>query len=135
MVEISARHSQDLELTLFTVNGQVSADDLIAAMKQHYGRHPTSIAIWDLSGSDLSRLDMAALVKVSDCAKRFARYRKEPRTLVVVNREQEQPLVRLYEEISGVRGSPISYGLHQSLAAAYGSLGLEDPFAEQRKSA
>ena len=129
MAQITAHHSKDPDLTLFVVSGSVSAEDLIAAMEAHYGAEPSSIAVWDLWEADLSGLDMAALVKVSDVAKGYARNRRDPRTLFAVKREQEKPLVRLYEKISELRGSPISYEMFPSRAAAYQHLGLEDPFA------
>ncbi|HIC80105.1 MAG TPA: hypothetical protein EYP07_03960 [Kiloniellaceae bacterium] len=129
MAEIKAYHSKNPDLTLFIVAGSVSAEDLIAAMETHYGARPASIAVWDLWEADLSGLDMAALVKVSDVARGYARNRKDPRTLFAVKREQEKPLVRLYEKISELRGSPISYEMLPSRAAAYQHLGLNDPFA------
>ncbi len=135
MAEITAHYAEGSALTLFVAEGRLCADDLIAAMKTHLGRNPTSIAIWDLWEADLSDLDVAALVRVSDCAKRLATHRRDPKTLFVLKRGQERLLVKLYGEISGMRGSPISYNFHSSLAEAYDGLGIEDPFAAQRKRA
>ena len=135
MAEISAQYSRALALTLFTVSGSVTADDLIAAMEGHFPAHPSRISIWDLWHADLSGLDLAELVRISDCARRFAKDQDAPQTAFVVKRAQEKPLVKLYEQVDGVRGSPTRYRLHPSVAAAYEDLGLKDPFAAQRESA
>ncbi len=135
MAEITTHYARDVELTLFVVDGCVLADELIAAMETHYGHNPTSIAIWDLWEADLSELDMAALIRVSDRARSFAEMRRNPTTVFVVKREQEKPLVKLYKKISEFRGSPIHYDLQPTLTAAYESLNLTDPFTEQRAQA
>ena len=89
----------------------------------------------DVSHADLSGLDTAALVEISEAAKRSATERPNPRNLVVVGHEQEALLVKLYQKIAEMRGSPIAYELHYSLAEAYRALGIADPFAEQKSSA
>lgn len=135
MADVSARYSKSSELTLFLVSGDVAAEDLMAAIETHYGANPTSISVWDLTCSDLSDLDMQALVRVADCARRYSQQRSNPRTIFVVRLEQETFLIRLYKEISAMRGSPTSYEHCYTLAEAYRKLGIEDPFAEQRHSA
>lgn len=135
MADVAAHYSKVSELTLFVVSGTVWAEDLVQAIETHYRAHPTSVAIWDLSLSDLSNLDMQALVRVSDAANRHSEHRKNPRTIIVVRLEQESYLIRLYKEISEVRGSPVSYELYYTLDEAYRALGVADPFAEQRDSA
>ena len=135
MADVTAHYSKTSELTLFLVSGRIAADDLIAAIETHYGNHPTSISIWDVSRADLSDLDMEALIRVSDCAKAHSQQRRNPHTIFVVRREQEIFLVKLYEEIAQMRGSPARYEHCPSLDDAYRALGLADPFAEQRDSA
>ena len=135
MAEITAYYAEGSALTLFVAEGRLSADDLIAAIEAQFGNHPTSIAIWDLWEADLSDLDVPALIQVSDCARKMAKNRHDPKTLFVLRRGQERLLVKLYGEISTMRGSPIRYQFHGSLAEAYEALGIEDPFASQMKSA
>ena len=135
MADITAHYCQASELTLFLVSGDLTADDLIAAIETHYGANPTSISVWDLTHADLSDLDMQALVRVSDCAREYSQQRRNPRTLFVVRLEQETYLIKLYKEISAMRGSPTSYEHCYTLADAYHRLDLADPFAERRDSA
>lgn len=135
MAEITTHYARDAELTLFVVDGCVLADELIAVIEAHYGSNPTSITIWDLWEADLSELDMPALIRVSDCAQRFAEQRPNPKTIFVVKRAQEKPLVKLYKKIAEFRGSPVTYDLQPTLTDAYESLGMADPFAERRARA
>ena len=128
MAGFTAQYSKASDLTLFIGQGSLSAEDFVTAMETHYGKHPSSLAIWDLAKADLSNLDMPALIKISEGSKSTAKHRKNPRNLVVVAFEQEAYLVKLYEKISEVRGSPVSYQIYLSRAEAYDDLGIEDPF-------
>ena len=135
MAEITAHYSKAEELTLFLVSGVATAESLIAAIETHYGANPTSVAIWDLTRSDLSTLTPQDLVRVSDAASRYSQKRRNPRSLIVIRLEQEFYLIKLYTEISAVRGSPVSYELHYTLGKAYSALGIADPFIEHKHSA
>ena len=135
MVKIDARYDEALELTVFDVSGRVRAEDLMGAVETHYGSRPTSNSIWDLTLCDLSNIDMNALIRISDTAKKFSAKRKNPRTIIVVAHEQEAYLVKLYGEIGEMRGSPIHYVLVYSLDKAYQELAIEDPFAKRSSAA
>lgn len=128
MVRIDVRHDDALELTVFSVSGSVTAKDFVAAIEAHYGPKRTSNAIWDVSNSDLSNIDMSALIQMSDSARQHSENQVSPRTIIVVADEQEARLARLYSEISEMRGSPIHYVLAASLEEAYDKLDIEDPF-------
>jgi len=130
MADIGARCSEEHDLTLFVARGRVAADELVAALERHLGAKPTNNVIWDLCDSDLSEVDTAGLTRVSDCARRLSEKRPNPRTIFVVRHDQEKFLLRLYEEISELRGSPIRYDLFRSRNKAYRALQLDDPFAE-----
>jgi len=128
MVRIDARHDAALELTVFDVRGSVTAADFVAAIEAHYRPNRTRNAIWDVTGSDLSNIDMDALIRMSDSARQHSQNQASPRTIIVVADEQEARLARLYGEISEMRGSPIHYVLATSLQEAYEKLDIKDPF-------
>jgi 23S rRNA U2552 (ribose-2'-O)-methylase RlmE/FtsJ len=130
MVTIDARYDEALNLAVFTVRGSVTAEDLMNAIETNFGARPTNNVIWDLTRSDLSNLDVDALIRVSDCARKFSGQRINPRTINVVKDAQETYLIKLYGEISEMRGSPIRYILVASLEAAYEKLAGADPAQE-----
>jgi hypothetical protein len=134
MATIDAHHDEGLELTLFLVRGRLSADDLVRATEIHYGGRPTSNAIWDLTLSDLSDLDIRGLMQVSEAAKTYGGKRGNPHTLIVVEERQAVVIARLYEQVAEIGGSPTRYDIVQSLDEAYARLGTADPF-EGRTSA
>ena len=135
MAGFSAEYSEAHDLTLFVGQGRLSAENFLSAMKTHYTAHPSSLAIWDVSQADLSDLDMAALMKISESARSTAKDRGDPRNLIVVAQEQEAFLIRLYQRVAEVQGSPIRYEIFYRLAEAYRALGIDDPFAEKRDTA
>ena len=42
------------DLVVFRVDGLVTAEQAVAAIKNHYSRTPSKFCIWDLSGASLS---------------------------------------------------------------------------------
>lgn len=129
-MNIRVHYSRENELTLFVGRGSLTADDFIAALENHFADRPTNNVVWDLCGSDLSNIDVDALNRMSDYAFRFAAKRRNPRTCFTVKQEQERYLMKLYSEISALRGSPVRYDCFGSLREAFEALAIENPFAE-----
>jgi len=69
MARIEARCDLASALTVFSVQGSVTADDFVAAVRTNYGKHPTSNAIWDFTHCELTHIDTRALIKMSDVAR------------------------------------------------------------------
>jgi 23S rRNA U2552 (ribose-2'-O)-methylase RlmE/FtsJ len=128
MVSIEVRHDEASNLAVCVVRGSVTARDLMDAIEANFGARPTSNVIWDLTRSNLSNLDVGALIEVSDCAARFSGKRVNPRTINVVKDTQETFLIKLYGEISEMRNSPVDYVMAASLEEAYAKLDIADPF-------
>ncbi len=134
MAKIDARCDLALDLTLFDVSGRVTAEDFVRAVKTSYGSNPTSNAIWDLTRCDLSNINMSALIKMSDIANEFAAKRKNPRTIFVVEQEQETFLIMLYGVVLEMRDTPIDYSLVSSLDEAYEKLTVGGSFESSTTS-
>ncbi len=130
MAVIEAHHYPESDLLQFTAFGEIAAGDLVEALEVHLGTTPSDNVIWDLCRADLSAIDSDALTRVSDCARKLSVHRANPRTLFVVEQKQERFLLKLYSEISALRGSPVRYEYFHSLKKAYAALGLEGPLQE-----
>ena len=130
-MKIRVRYSKEHELTLFVGCGSLTADDFIGALESHFASNPTSYVVWDLCNSDLSSIDVAGLNRMADCALRFADKRRNPRTCFTVMQEQERFLLKLYGEISALRGSPVRYDCFGSLGEAFKALAINNPFVEE----
>jgi 23S rRNA U2552 (ribose-2'-O)-methylase RlmE/FtsJ len=127
MARIDASCDLVLALTVFSVQGSVTADDFVAAVRSNYSKHPTSNAIWDFTHCELSNIDTKALIKMSDVAKEFAEKRPDPRTVFVVDDKQERPILKLYEDLLEMCGSQIECLMVPTLEEAYEKLALEPP--------
>lgn len=131
MARIDASCDLALALTVFSVQGSVTADDFVTAVRSNYGKHPTRNAIWDFTQCELSNIDTKALITMSDVAKEFAGKRSDPRTVFVVDDQQERSLIRLYEDILEMCGSQIECRMVPTLKEAYEMLALEAPFKNE----
>jgi hypothetical protein len=127
MARIEASCDLASALTVFSVQGSVTADDFVDAVRTNYGKHPTSNAIWDFTHCELTHIDTRALIKMSDVAREFAAKRQNPRTVFVVDNNQERSLIRLYEDLLEMCGSRIECEMVPTLDEAYAKLAIDPP--------
>ena len=100
MATIQATYDPFADLTLFAVQGVVTADELIEACTTQLTRQPTDNIIWEFYDVDLSQLDFAGLAKIAEYSKSTEELRQTPRTALVAKGTVQQTLLKLYAEVA-----------------------------------
>lgn len=101
---------EELSLSIFTVVGDVRADELVRVILEHFPEHRTDNSLWDLSEADLSVLAKDGIVRIAEAGQRVSHYRRaDGRTAIVVQTNVERTLLRLYEAVNELQGSPRVY--------------------------
>ena len=100
MATIQATYDPFADLTLFAVQGIVSADELIEACTSQLTREPTDNVMWEFRDVDLSRLDFAGLHKIAEHSKSTEVHRDAPKTAFVARGKVHRSLLRLYTELA-----------------------------------
>jgi hypothetical protein len=98
---------ETLGCSIFEVEGEVSADDFIAAMDRQYSVPPPPHALWDYSRARLHNLSPADYTRIATAAKKHAPKRPGGRTAFVASRKFEQAAMKLLEAISEMVAVPI----------------------------
>ncbi|WP_339856176.1 hypothetical protein [uncultured Nisaea sp.] len=60
------------DLVVFRVDGLVTAEQAVAAIKNHYSRTPSKFCIWDLSGASLSEITYDRFQMIVEAVGEFA---------------------------------------------------------------
>jgi hypothetical protein len=96
-------------LTVLTVSGALTADEVIRALVGFFEGDVTRDLVWDFTGADLSALNRVGMERIIAVAKDGARLRPDGRTALVVGQNLSFGLARMYELLSEVKGHPIHH--------------------------
>ena len=100
MATIQATYDPFADLTLFAVQGAVTADELIDACTNQLTSQPTDNVIWEFRDVDLSGLDYTGLYKIAEYSKETEELRHTPKTALVAKGGVQRTLLKLYAEVA-----------------------------------
>jgi hypothetical protein len=100
MATIQATYDPFANLTLFAVQGVVSADELIDACTAQLSTQATDNVIWEFHDVDLSQLDYVGLYKIAEYSKETEALRTSPKTAFVAQGKVQRILLKLYTEVA-----------------------------------
>jgi hypothetical protein len=85
------------DLTVFTVIGKVTANEIISAITDFYEGSVTSNILWDLTKGDLSEIGSSDVEIIADLSVKYAEKRPSGKTAVVGSDDLAFGLSRMYE--------------------------------------
>jgi len=100
MATVQPTYDPFADLTLFAVQGVVTADELIEACTAQLTENPTDNVIWEFLDVDLSQLDMAGMAKIAEYSKSTEELRRSPKTALVAKGAVQMTLLKLYAEVA-----------------------------------
>lgn len=90
--------SVDGDLVTFRVTGSVKSEQIIAAVRGHFARTPTRLALWDFREAILSPINANEFDAMTETAVSFAEVRgPDPRAAIVARRGGDALLAKAYE--------------------------------------
>ena len=112
------------DLSVFTVNGELSADEIIERVEEYYTKHPTKLVLWIMGDVDLSAITREGIERIIQTAKKNAGKRKEGKTAIVGSKDIEYGLARMYEAYTGLENLPYEYKIFKNVDEAKEWLGI-----------
>jgi hypothetical protein len=106
MARIISTIDTKLELTIHTVSGPVTGDELIAAAVDYVRDSPSRLALWDFTGADFSPMPTVDLVPLFDAAKPFIENRRGGKSAFLFNSREGFGLGRMSEMLADSRDYP-----------------------------
>lgn len=100
MATIQPTYDPFANLTLFAVQGVVTADELIEACTKQLTEKPTDNVIWEFVDVDFSQLDMAGLAKIAEYSRSTEEFRQSPKTALIAKGNVQKTLLKLYAEVA-----------------------------------
>ena len=118
MGNIKVHQDNERELTVFTVEGVVRADDVATAVETFYRNSVTLNVLWDLSGADVSRIEGSDIEKIVHMSVPHGETRVGGKTAVVATEDLTFGLSRVYEMLKEIEQLPFQTSVFRSLDEA-----------------
>ena len=112
------------DLSVFTVNGQLTADEIIERVEEFYTKHPTKLVLWIMGDVDLSAITSEGIERIIRIAKQNTGKRQEGKTAIVGAKDVEYGLARMYEAHTGFENLPNEYKVFKDVDEAKEWLGV-----------
>jgi hypothetical protein len=109
VASIKRSNIKDESLTILTVSGVVTCEDVIHALEDFYENDVTQNLLWEYIDADVSKITEKCMMQIIEIAKSYAHLRKKGRTAIVGRSDLTFGLSRMYEMLSEVNEHPIPH--------------------------
>ncbi len=97
MKKIIKKIDSENDMTVFTVIGKVTTNELVAAINDFYEDSVTSNILWDFTKGDLSEIRSSDVELITNLSVKYAEKRSSGKTAIVGSDDLTFGLSRMYE--------------------------------------
>ena len=118
MANIEITIEQENDLTIFTVEGELTANEIIKYSSKFYDKKPTKKILWDATKGSVSKITSGEFRKIAKEMKKFTKKREGGKTALVGSFDADFGLARMYEVYAESEELPVSYGIFRDIDEA-----------------
>ena len=115
---VEFQSDQSIDLTIATVTGAPTFDEIIAAIEAFYGGQPTKNVIWHWSVSDPRQLAVTDIEKLACLPSRYSDLRKGGRTAMVALDDVSFGISRMFQMFGEPGGLPFTVKVFRRMGDA-----------------
>ena len=119
MKKIIKKSDSENDMTVFTVIGKVTANELVAAISDFYEKSVTLNILWDLTKSDLSEISSSDVELIVNLSVKYAEKRSSGKTAIVGSDDLTFGLSRMYELTKEMTELPFETQTFRDIGKAY----------------
>ena len=124
MASIESSIDYESKLTIHTVRGQVTVEEIIRKIKEYHSGEITMLVIWDFSEADVSKVSPEEVRSILPVGRKFAETRKVGKTALVFSTDSAYGLGRMYEAFTELEAFPVENRCFKSMKGAMQWLGI-----------
>jgi hypothetical protein len=124
MASIETSRDYENDLTINTVMGPVTGDEIVRRIVEYHTGEPTKLAIWDFSSADLTRLDIELLKPLAETGKEGYRRRPGRKTALVVPSDLAYGMALMWSALIELEDLPVENRAFRSMKEAKEWLGI-----------
>lgn len=126
MAQIDVSIDREKDLTVFTVTGALTADEIIECALEYYEKQPTKLVLWDASFGSVHNITSGEFRRIARAMKRLTSMRAGGKTAFVGEYDVDFGMGRMYETYSEIEQLPVVYRTFRSRDEAERWLGIQD---------
>ncbi len=124
MAIIETNIDLEKDLTIFSVKGELTADEIIQYASGPYDQTPTKLVIWDVSEGYIYNNTSSQFRNIAIKMKKLTEKREGGKTAFVGNRDADFGMGRMYEVFAKTENLPIEFKSFKSFDEAMKWLGI-----------
>ena len=109
MAIITVKIVSEDDLTIFTVEGDLSADEILEYSSTYYNENPTKLVLWDATEGTVGNIKAKDFRRISVAMKNHTKKRSGGKTALVGKFNIDFGLSRMYEAYVDFEEIPITY--------------------------
>jgi len=109
MTNITVQIEDDNDLTIFTVEGNITADEVLKYASEYYEKFPTKNVIWDGTNGSVKNISANEFKQIAFSIKNKIGKRAGGKTALVGKFDVDYGSARMYEVYALAENIPVSY--------------------------
>ena len=118
MASIKKTNEKGTSITILTVSGVLSFEEVIHSLENFFKRDVTKNLLWDFRDADLSKITPNNMEQIIKISKSNAHLRENGRTALVVYQDLSFGLSRMYEILSELSEHSIPHCVFRDMGEA-----------------
>ena len=118
MATIKAKFIEEQDLTIFTVEGDLLADEIIKYSSEYYESKPTKCVLWDATKGSVRNIKPDDFRRIAFAMKTYTHKRSGGKTALVGNFEIDFGFSRMYQAYAEIEKLPIAYQAFRNIDEA-----------------
>ena len=114
MANIEITIEPESDLTIFTVEGDLTTNEILHYSSESYNKNPTKLVLWDASNGSVSKIAPTDFRGISKEMKQYTKKREGGKTAFVGKFDLDFSLGRLYEVYAEIENLPVTYQTFRS---------------------
>jgi len=115
---ITRSFEQESDLTVFTVVGEVNAEQVLAEILAFLKEQPTQLVLWDITAGSLAGIPNVDLRRIVERAKKYTRRRKGGHTAIVCSTVVDYGLSRMFQTFTELLQVPFEISVSRDIKSA-----------------
>lgn len=118
MIKVTREIDDTLDLTVYSVQGEIGLDLIFELIDQFYQSPHTLNLAWDLSEADLSKMTIKEIQRIQNYARKYSHLRKNGKTAFIMATDVNFGLGRMYETVAEIDNHHITHCVFKQLDEA-----------------
>jgi hypothetical protein len=118
-VPVEYESDESLDLTIATVKGTPTFNEIVSALKSFYGGQPTKKVVWNWTGSDPSHLTVTELERLASFPARYRDHRRGAKTAMVAPDDLAFGISRMFQTFGELNSLPFTLKVFHTLDDAF----------------